>query len=78
MSCGTWILFEFWHLNGKWRAMFNLRQREIPLALARPRRLVLTLGLVAFYAVLVGAMLPLVMQIAAAFGGADFRQVSSA
>jgi hypothetical protein len=30
MICGTWILFEFWHLNGKWRALFNLRQTEIP------------------------------------------------
>jgi hypothetical protein len=76
-ACGTWMLFEFWHLNGKWRALFNLRQTEIPAALARTRRAVLTIGLAGFYAVLVFALKPFVMQIGAALSGADFRQVTA-
>jgi hypothetical protein len=77
MGCGTWILFEFWHLNGKWRALFNLRQTEIPASLARTRRLALTIGLVGYYAIVVLALKPFVMQIGAALGGADFRQVAA-
>ena len=77
MGCGIWILFEFWHLNGKWRALFNLRQTEIPAGLARARRLALTIGLVGFYAALVFALQPFVVRIGAAFSGADYRQVTA-
>jgi hypothetical protein len=77
MGCGTWILFEFWHLNGKWRALFNLRQTEIPLALARTRRLVLTIGLLGFYAAVLLALKPFVMQLGVALGGTDYRQVAA-
>jgi len=77
MGCGTWIVFEFWHLNGKWRALFNLRQTEIPAALARTRRHLLTIGLIGFYVLLVLALRPLVMQILGAVGGPDFRQVAA-
>jgi hypothetical protein len=77
MGCGTWILFEFWHLNGKWRAMFNLRQTEIPAASARTRRSVLTIGLVGYYAVVLLALTPFVTQIGIAIRGKDFRQVAA-
>ena len=77
MGCGTWMLFEFWHLNGRWRALFNLRQTEIPAALARTRRLALTIGLVSFYAVVLLALKPLVTQVAVALSGADYRQVAA-
>jgi hypothetical protein len=77
MGCGTWLLFEFWHLNGKWRALFNLRQTELPAPRARTRRLALTFGLLVFYAVLIAALKPFVMQVGAAFGGANFRQVAT-
>jgi hypothetical protein len=77
MGCGTWILFEFWHLNGKWRALFNLRQTEIPAALARTRRLMLTIGLAGYYAVLIGALVPFVMQVGAMFSGGDYRHVTA-
>jgi hypothetical protein len=77
MGCGTWILFEFWHLNGKWRALFNLRQTEIPAALARTRRVVLTIGLVGFYALLLFALEPFVTQVGVALGGRDYRQVAA-
>ena len=77
MGCGTWILFEFWHLNGKWRALFNLRQTEISAASARTRRLVLTIGLVGFYAVVLLALKPFVTQVGAAIGGRDYRQVAA-
>lgn len=76
MSCGTWILFEFWHLNGKWRALFNLRQTEVPAARARQRRWLLTIGLAGFYAVLLLTLKPFVMQVAGALiGKDDYRQV---
>jgi hypothetical protein len=77
MGCGTWMLFEFWHLNGNWRALFNLRQTEIPAALARTRRLALTIALAAFYAALVLALTPFVKQLIAALNGADYRQVTA-
>ena len=77
MCCGTWMLFEFWHLNGKWRALFNLRQTEIPTALARTRRLLLTIGLVGFYALLLLALKPFVTLVGAALGGRDYRQVAA-
>jgi len=75
MGCGTWLLFEFWHLNGRWRALFNLRQTEIPDALARARRLSLTIGLLGFYALVLFALKPLVAQVGAALGGGDYRAV---
>jgi hypothetical protein len=77
MGCGTWILFEFWHLNGKWRALFNLRQTEIPAARARTRRLVLTFGLVGFYVMVLSALKPFVTQVGVALGGMDYRQVTA-
>ena len=77
MGCGTWILFEFWHLNGKWRALFNLRQTEIPEAKARTRRLALTTGLVGFYVAVLLALMPFVTQVGVAFSGADYRQVAA-
>jgi len=78
MGCGTWMLFEFWHLNGRWRALFNLRQTEIPASLARTRRLALTIGLLGFYGVVLFAVTPFLTQIGAALGGRDFRQVTAA
>jgi hypothetical protein len=77
MGCGIWILFEFWHLNGKWRALFNLRQTEIPTALARTRRLMLTIGLVGFYAAVLLALKPLVTLFGGALGGTDYRHVAA-
>jgi hypothetical protein len=77
MGCGTWILFEFWHLNGKWRALFNLSQTEIPVPLARTRRLALTIALVAFYAMLLWALTPFVIQVGVALRGTDYRQVAA-
>lgn len=77
MGCGTWMLFEFWHLNGKWRALFNLRQTEIPAALARTRRLMLTIGLVGFYAVLLWALKPFLTEVGAALRGPDYRRVAA-
>jgi hypothetical protein len=77
MGLGTWLLFELWHLNGKWRALFNLRQREIPVGLARARRLAVTVGLVAYYAALAGVIAPFLMQLAEALRGADVRQVTA-
>jgi hypothetical protein len=75
MAGGTWMLFEFWHLNGKWRALFNLRQTEVPVALARARRVLLTIGLLGYYAVVLSALIPFVTQLAGTFGGRDYRQV---
>jgi hypothetical protein len=77
MGCGTWLLFEFWHLNGKWRALFLLRQREIPAGLARARRILLTAGLLGFYATLIWALKPFVMQTFRALDGANFQQVTA-
>jgi len=77
MGCGTWMLFELWHLNGKWRALFNLRQTEIPASLARTRRFLLTGGLAGFYAAFALALIPLVTRIGAALGGSDYRQVTA-
>ena len=77
MGCGTWIVFEFWHLNGRWRALFNLRQREVPTEIARRRRLALTIGLLGFYALVLFALKPFVNQLAAALGGADYQQVAA-
>jgi len=74
---GTWVFFEFWHLNEKWRAMSNLRQTEVPAAVARRRRFLLTIGLVGFYVVLVLALAPLKAQAGAAFRGADFAEVAA-
>jgi hypothetical protein len=64
---GAWILFEFWHLNGKWRAMNNLRQTEIPLANARRRRLLLTGGLLAYYGALIVGLIPFIASLGPAF-----------
>jgi len=75
MIGGTWILFEFWHLNGKWRAMFNLRQTEVPAALARTRRLTLTIGLTVLYAVLVSALVPFLAHLGAELRGMDRGKV---
>jgi ABC-2 type transport system permease protein len=72
---GTWIVFEFWHLNGKWRGLFNLRQTELTAAVARGRRLFLTIGLLGFYALLLAALVPFASRAAAAWHGADYRQV---
>lgn len=72
---GLWMLFEFWHLNGKWRALFNLRQREIPPARARQRRALLTIGLVGLYVGLVSALLPFLAQAGAALRGAERERV---
>jgi hypothetical protein len=72
---GTWIVFEFWHLNGKWRGLFNLRQTELSVAVARSRRLFLTIGLLGFYAVLLLALAPFASRVAAALHGADYKQV---
>jgi hypothetical protein len=77
MGCGTWILFEFWHLNGRWRALFNLRQTEIPAALARTRRLALTIGLLGFYAVALLALRQFVTQVGIALSGTDYRHVAA-
>lgn len=77
MGCGTWILFEFWHLNGKWRALFNLRQTEIPTAKARTRRLALTTGLIGFYVLLLLALMPFLTQVGVALSGTDYRQVAA-
>jgi hypothetical protein len=66
---GTWILFEFWHLNGKWRALFNLRQTEIPVGRARARRILLSIGLLAFYLALVVALAPFFAGVVSAFSG---------
>ena len=74
---GTWVAFEFWHLNEKWRAMSNLRQTEVPATVARRRRFLLTVGLGGFYVVLVVALAPLVAQTGAAFRGADFTEVAA-
>lgn len=62
---GILLLFDLWHLNGRWRALFNLRQREVPAALARRRRVLLTLCLVAYYAVLLTALSPLPGRVSA-------------
>ena len=78
MGCGTWLLFEFWHLNGKWRALFIRRQAELPAGLARARRLAVTIGLVGFYAALAWGLRSLSTQILAASRGADVRQVAQA
>jgi ABC-2 type transport system permease protein len=75
-GCGTCMLFEFWHLNGKWRALFNLRQTEISTSLARTRRLMLTIGLAGFYTTVLLALKPFVMQVGAAFSGGDYRHVA--
>jgi len=77
MGCGTWMLFEFWHLNGKWRALFNLRQTELPPTVARTRRLMLAIGLIGFYAVVLSALKPFVTEVAGTLGGSDFKQVVS-
>jgi hypothetical protein len=77
MGCGTWMLFEFWHLNGKWRALFNLRQTEIPAGTARTRRLIVTIAVAGFYAALVSALVPFVMAAGASLRGGDFRHVSA-
>jgi len=78
MGCGTWIFFEFWHLNGKWRAMFNLRQTEVPAALARTRRLALTMGLLVFYATLAWSLTSFLAQLGAELGGMDREKVVGA
>ena len=57
---GTWLVFEFLHLNGKWRALI--------LTGARGRRLRLTIGLLAFYAVLFVALAPFVASTAGLAG----------
>jgi len=75
---GTWLLFELWHLNGRWRALFNLRQTELPAARARGRRLILTIALLGFYAVLLLALFPMQSQVAAAFRGGDRAQIAAA
>ena len=75
MGCGTWILFEFWHLNGKWRALFNLRQTEIPVTLARTRRLALTIGLLVFYAVLAWSLMSFLTHLGAGLRGMDREKV---
>ena len=74
---GLWILFEFWHLNGKWRALFNLRQTELPLTHARRRRAVVAVALLGFYLVLLRALTPLSVQVASALQGADFGAVAA-
>lgn len=77
MGCGTWMLFEFWHLNGKWRALFNLRQTELPVERARTRRTAVTIGLIVFYAAVALAVKPFVLQVVAALHGANFREVTA-
>jgi hypothetical protein len=42
---GAWMLFLFWDLNSKWRALFLLRQREVSRATALFRRAGVTLGI---------------------------------
>ncbi len=48
----TWVLFELLHLLSKSRALFLLRQAQLPPAAARARRLVVSAVVLAFYAVL--------------------------
>lgn len=64
---GTWVLFEFWHLNGKWRALNNLRQTEVPVATARRRRLLLTAGVLAYYAALFMILVPFAVSLGSQF-----------
>jgi hypothetical protein len=67
---GTWLVFEFLHLNGKWRALI--------LTGARGRQLRLTIGLLAFYAVLFFALVPFVASVTAGLAGIDRAQVVAA
>ncbi len=71
---GTWLLFEFWHLNGRWRALFNLRQTEIPVGSARTRRVLVTIALLGFYGALFVALASFQAQMGAVLRGADFSR----
>jgi len=78
--CGlasTWLLFDLWHVNSKWKALFNLRQREIAPAAARTRRAALTAGLLAFYALVFAAVVPFVARIVQSVRGDDFQEVAA-
>lgn len=74
---GIWLLFEFWHVNGKWRALFNLRQTEIPAASARGRRLAVTVALLCFYAALLAALTSFQPQLVAVLRDADRSRIAA-
>ena len=68
---GTWLAFEFLHLNGKWRALFvNFGSRG--------RRLGLTNAMLLFYAALFAVLVPFLAQTVAGWRGMDRAQVTAA
>jgi hypothetical protein len=56
---GTLMLFTFWDLHSKWRALFLLRQREVGRGVARLRRACLTGGVGTLVALLLVGVLQL-------------------
>jgi hypothetical protein len=54
---GAWMLFTFWDLNAKWRALFLLRQREVGPGVARLRRACVTAGVGALLMLLLAGLL---------------------
>jgi hypothetical protein len=67
---GTLMLFTFWDLHSKWRALFLLRQREVRPGVAWLRRGCVTAG--------VGALLVLLLAGALQFERAAFEQFRGA
>jgi len=65
---GTWLVFEFLHLNGKWRALSLMG--------ARGRRLRLTIGLSIFYVVLFSSLARFVASVTPAVAGMDRARVA--
>ncbi len=68
---GTLMLFTFWDLNSKWRALFLLRQREVRPAVARLRRACVTAGVGALLVLLVAGVLQFERAAFERFRGAD-------
>jgi hypothetical protein len=53
---GTWLLFEFVHLNGKWRALSLMGGRR--------RRIVLAIGVLALYVAVFSSLVPFTASVA--------------
>ncbi len=59
MIVNLWLLFTLWDLNNKIRSMFLIRQRELPVATARLRWMVVIALIIPFWIVMGFVLVPL-------------------
>jgi len=64
---GTWLVFEFFHLNGKWRALTSTG--------ARGPRLGVTIGVLSLYVVLFSVLVPFLTSVRTVIAGMERTRI---